>query len=104
MLIGVNTDSDFSHGYFCSLNKLNIKEHLNSNLIKILTGDYKERFLDRHLVTRENKMKYYLLNDLYFGEKQLGSVSKFKITTNETINKVIKSSGIICSTCIKNIN
>ena len=44
-------------------------------------------------------MKYYFLNDLYFGEKHLGGVTKFRITTDRTENRLIKSSGIICSTC-----
>ena len=86
------------------MNKLNMKENLNSNVLKILQKDFKERLLDRHMVTRENKMKYYFLNDLYFGEKHLGNVSKYRITTDKTDNRLLKSSGIICSTCIITLN
>lgn len=99
LLVGVNTDSDFSHGYYCSLNKLNIKENLEANVLKLLNQEYQERLLDRHMVVRENKMKYYFLNDLFFGEKHLGNVTKFRITSDKTENRLIKSSGIICSTC-----
>ncbi len=81
-----------------------MKEDLNANVLKLLNQEYEERLLNRHLVVRENKMKYYFLNDLYFGEKHLGGVTKFRITTDKTENRIIKSSGIICSTCKNYIN
>jgi|LauGreDrversion4_2_1035121.scaffolds.fasta_scaffold860374_1 hypothetical protein len=100
MLIGVNTDSEFSYGHYCSLNRRDIENSLNENLGKILTNDVNERLLDQHVVNMGKDKKYYFTNDFFFGERHLGSVTKYKlIDEKHGIEQIIKSSGILCSTC-----
>ena len=98
LLVGVNTDSDHSFGHYCALSKYSLDDSLDANLLKILKDDVKVRFLDKHIINVENRKKFYFINDLFFGEKHLGSVSKYSISTDIVQEKVIKSSGIICST------
>ena len=100
MLIGVNTDSEFSYGHYCALNRRNIEIDLNENLRKILINDVNERLLNQHVVKIGKNKEYYFINDFFFGERHLGSVTKFKIIVEDKgIEQIFKSSGILCSTC-----
>ncbi len=98
-MIGVNTDSDFSTGFFCALNKSNFNQNLQLLIKKILNDEVSIRLLDRHMVIKENKKRYFFINDLYFGEKHLGSVTKFSFTPKEKVNLKVKATGLLCSTC-----
>ena len=44
-----NTDLEFSQGYYCSINKINMKENLYSNFLKLLNKEYKERLHDQNI-------------------------------------------------------
>lgn len=100
VLIGLNTDKKNSYGFYCSLNTEDNLEKTSQNLSKILSGDCEFKILNKIEIARKNN-KHYFLNDLYFGEKFSGRISKYKLQT-EKHSEVIKSSGVIFSTCIFN--
>jgi NAD kinase len=102
ILIGVNTDSQNSTGYYCPIHAG--ANNLLNNINNILENKFTTKFLNKLEITYNKGDKSYFINDLYFGEKFLGRISKYNL---EVINKgevtgkkaLIKSSGVIFSTC-----
>jgi NAD kinase len=97
LLIGVNTDNAHSIGFYCAVGINNHSE--NIFLEKLFKDQIEYRYLNKLKVETDNKT-YYFINDLYFGEKFLGRISKYKLNVDNKREEIIKSSGIIFSTCI----
>lgn len=97
MLIGINTDKKYSLGFYCPLHVEECIENKQERLVKILCNKFERRKLNKIEVGLRDK-KYYFMNDLYFGESFLGRISKYTLGINNE-NKIIKSSGVIFSTC-----
>lgn len=112
-LVGVNTDSNRSKGFYCSFNLDDRKscksneENLDVIIENIINQRYSIKSLNK-LEVHTSLKKYYFINDLYFGEKFLGRISKYKLNVKSDEEKekeyIVKSSGIIFSTCIYLIN
>jgi NAD kinase len=95
ILIGVNTDPLNSRGFYCSMDT---GFSVPSNLEKI----FKQRIklINLNKIQVQSKMsKYYFLNDLYFGERFMGRISKYRLQVDDGREETLKSSGIIFSTC-----
>jgi NAD kinase len=95
ILIGLNTDKYNSVGFYCpiKIEEINAEE----NLQKIFSSQYETKIMDKISIQTRNS-QYYFLNDLYFGEKFMGRVSKYNLKIDGGKSEVIKSSGIILST------
>lgn len=98
LIVGVNTDDQHSTGYYCPLHPGAEESY------KILHNLFfqPEKVQIRNLNKLEAKLgdkKVHFINDLYFGEKFAGRVAKYQMTKNASRSELIKSSGIIVSTC-----
>lgn len=103
LLVGVNTDSKFSRGFYCPIHAQEIMDSgensINKSVMnKLMTKDFKQKYLNQILVEVKNK-KYNFINDLYIGEQFMGRISKYNLTVDNKNSQIIKSSGIIFSTC-----
>jgi NAD kinase len=106
LLIGVNTDSKYSKGFYCPiLAQDHLEESHNNNenkgkniFTKLKENDFKEKYLNQISVESKNN-KYNFINDLYIGEKFLGRISKNNLKVDDKKSETVKSSGIIFSTC-----
>ena len=116
LFIGINTDLKRSRGYYCGIN-IN-DDDIDDKLDKLLQEKIEEKLISRVKAECKDE-KFYFVNDLYFGEKFSGRISKYDITISKddfifnTGSKFIndkelysneyecnlKSSGIIFSTC-----
>lgn len=96
-LIGVNTDSGNSVGHFCGIGNLS---DLPAKIDRILNKDFDAKLLPKlKLSLKKSGKEAYFINDVFFGEKFLGRMTKYKLVTeNEQPGKIYKSSGILFST------
>jgi NAD kinase len=112
IFVGVNTDNKNSKGFYCKINTN--KNFLDKNIQNIFEEKSEYRELNKLTIEinnnniNDNDIKnnktYNFVNDLFFGEKFLGRISKYRlenISNKKSFN--IKSSGLIVSTCIYNI-
>lgn len=97
LFIGVNTDLKRSTGFYCCLN-IN-ESDLSEKLDKLRNRDYKEKEISKVKVCFPKKNEvFYFINDMYFGERFLGRVSKYEMGFNNNENKA----KINCSKCSNN--
>lgn len=100
LFIGVNTDLKRSFGYYCSLSMAD--EDIKEKLSKIIFGKNDERRINKIKVECKTDIssnsindKFYFINDMYFGEKFSGRVSKFNIELDiKEIEDIIGQDGI----------
>lgn len=134
LVIGLNTDAKLSRGFYCSLdlnnnfsdaikkildnksefrylNKLNISIEQSLNLHNTPANEANEHITSNghsHSLEKasseKSKRTYNFINDLYYGEKFMGRISKYQLALEE-VNKYysLTSSGLIVSTCNKKI-
>jgi NAD kinase len=96
LLVGVNTDGAHSFGFYCSTTINNKSE--DKFLDSLVNNKLSYKYLNKLEVQAHDKT-YSFINDLYFGEKFLGRISKYKLEVDNKRSEIIKSSGIIFSTC-----
>jgi NAD kinase len=96
ILIGVNTDPINSRGFYCSMNT---GLSLSTSMKKLFKDECKIKKLNKITVKTKNN-SYHFINDCYFGEKFMGRISKYALQIDQGTEEIIKSSGIILSTCI----
>lgn len=78
LFVGVNTDLKRSTGFYCRLN-IN-DDDLNIKVNKLLNKEFTEKKISKARVSFPAKNEtFYFINDMYFGEKFLGRVSKYDI-------------------------
>lgn len=100
LFIGVNTDLKRSFGYYCSLSMAD--QDINDKIEKILFGKNNERRINKIKVECTSisnpnlyEDKFYFINDMYFGEKFSGRVSKFNLDLDvKDIEDIIGHDGI----------
>ena len=78
---------------------------LDRKLQTILKGLGKPKKYNKLEAYFKNQDKsYYFLNDVYYGEANIGRVSKCDMTVDHKESQTVKSTGIIFSTCNYLIN
>jgi len=101
LVIGVNTDNSNSKGHYCSVRDLS---NLDVKIQSILKGNTKiKKYNKLEAYVQGQKKSFNFLNDVYYGEANIGRVSKCELTVDYKTTHKVKSTGIIFSTC-KNIN
>ena len=104
LLIGVNTDSKYSKGFYCPIHAEHFLDNYENEknktfLTKLIKKEFEEKYLNQIQVELDNNNKYNFINDLYIGEKFMWRISKYNLMVDDKNSQILKSSGIIFSTC-----
>jgi len=122
LVVGINTDGVNSRGFYCCLNSMD--EKIDEKLKNIFENKFKHKNLNKlnieiihensclNLKNSEERLlkskskSYNFINDLYYGERFMGRVSKYHLEVIDGYKKSfnLKSSGLIVSTCKLNFN
>lgn len=127
LVIGLNSGDKYSHGFYCSLDLMNKK--YEDKIKQVLENKYQHKYLNKlNVVIEENNnlnaniyrynrssimpehqknpeyqnktRNYSFINDLYYGEKFMGRISKYNLEADDGKKAyLLKSSGLIVSTC-----